>query len=185
MGPIEQLLNQLGQRGDPRALPLRREEVAGLIDALRARLRCGPSDLDLSIESLRRLESQLLRLAQEGPFSSRVDVLKLVRELVAYIGQVLANQAQGRWEFGPNLWATYVVYDRTVRAIKGRETRTYPSAMDVIGNIAASSLDAIDAGMPPDLQTVYKRAIAPVVRERLSPRKPHGSTARKATRRRK
>ena len=183
MGPIEQRLMDLGQLGDPRARPMEQTEIPPLVEALRARFGTAASGLDLSAESLLRLETQLVRSAEGEPFSSRPDVLVLVRELVAYIGQVLALQAQGRWEFGPNLWATYIVYDRTVQGIKGRETRTYLSAADIIGNLAASSLDAIDAGVAPQLPAAYIRATATVVRERLSSRKRPSSATRSRLRR--
>jgi len=124
----EHLIIDFGEQGHPLGLAIRKEEVPSLVEALRRRLGCTPEELDLSPESLKRLEKRLVSLHQaiesgQVPASDE-DIVRLIREVTAYLGEVIVVNLQGRWaEPRDILWANHVIVPLPVEVIKGKEYR--------------------------------------------------------------
>ena len=172
MGPTEYLIEDFAQRGHPLGAAIHRAETLALIAALRQRLGASASELDLSPTSLNALEQRLVRLHREmqgaGQAFDEPGLMQLVREIAAYIGSVLVAHAAGEWRTVDNsLWGTEIVIAGPVYGIKDSMIREYPKRVFSLGHTAASTWDAIVAGVPPKLYQDYRNARAKVLRERL------------------
>jgi hypothetical protein len=142
---------QLEQEGHPLARLLTAAEMPGLIEGLRTRLGCSVEELDLSPESLIRLEDHLVTLYEmtdKGQALTDVDLMRLIREVAAYLAQVLLLHGDGEWLEGPRFSGQCV-------------TIKWPGGSQVlycVGNTAASFWDALDR--PPErresLERLYK-----------------------------
>lgn len=147
----ERLLIELGRQGHPLGRAIQAKEVPELIEALRQRLGVTEKELDLSPESLKRLEARLIAFHQaiesgQVPASDE-DIVRLIREVAAYLGQVLVVNLQGRWAEPRNiLWANDVIVPLPVETIKGREIRTSPDRALPVGVYAAYFWDLIRIG---------------------------------------
>lgn len=147
----EHLVYDFGKRGHPLGQAIRKEEVPELIEALRQRLGCTEEELDLSPESLKRLESRLIALHQaiesgQVPASDE-DIVRLIREVAAYLGQVIVLNLNGRWAEPRNtLWANDVIVPLPVETIKGREIRTSPDRALAVAVTVAYFWDLIGIG---------------------------------------
>ena len=147
----ERLIVDFGKRGHPLGLAIRKEEVPSLIEALRRRLGCTPEELDLSPESLKRLEKRLVFLHQaieSGQIqASEEDIVRLIREVTAYLGEVMVVNLGGEWEERvPILWASGVIIPLPVETIKGKEIRFSPTRGFPAGQTAAYFWDLIGIG---------------------------------------
>ena len=171
MGPTQRLINQFAAQGHPLGRSIPEEEAATLIEVLQKRLGASAKELDLSPSSLNRLEQRLIDLHQsmqeQGQIFTDEELVQLVREIAAYIGKVFVTHAGGKWETVKTLWGTEIVFEGPVEAVKGKEIRVYPKSVSSLGNIAASTWDAITVGIKPKLYDVYRRASAKRVREQL------------------
>lgn len=147
----EHLIIDFGEQGHPLGKAIRPEEVPELIEALRRRLGCTEEELDLSPESLKRLESRLITLHQEiesgKVVASDEDIVRLIREVAAYLGQVMVINLQGRWAEPRNiLWANHVIVPLPVEVIKGKEISASPDRGLPVAVYAAYFWDLIRIG---------------------------------------
>jgi len=173
MGPTELLVYEWGERKEPLGSPLLPGEVQGLIERLRHRLEASADELNISPASLKRLESRLAdyyRVTQAHPLSEE-ELVRLVREVAAYIGHVLVTHAGGRWaDDNLELWGTAVVFDGPWEVMEehGRETSPFRAGF-LMGGEAAWAWDTIEAGGKPNLYNkLYRRAKSKYLpRERL------------------
>ena len=147
----EHLIIDFGKRGHHLGLAIRKEEVPSLIEALRQRLGCTPEELDLSPESLKRLEKQLVYLHQAiesgQVVASDEDIVCLIREVAAYLGQVIVVNLGGEWEEQVHtLWISYVRSPLPVETLKGKEVRYSSTRALAVGATVAYFWDLIGTG---------------------------------------
>ena len=93
----------------------------------------------------------------------------LVREIAAYIGQVLVRHAGGSWRPGRTLWGTQIEIVGPVWTMKERPHPAGTTKL-TLGNLAGSSWDALLVGVRPHMEDFYKDARRKALRERLGPR---------------
>jgi len=147
----ENLIIDFGEQGHPLGQAIRKEEIPELIEALRRRLGCTAEELDLSPESLKRLEPRLIALHQaietgQVPASDE-DIVRLIREITAYLGQVIVVNLHGKWEERiPTLWPSPVSVPLPVETIKGKEVHFSPTRGFVAAVNAANFWDLIGTG---------------------------------------
>jgi hypothetical protein len=162
VGPTEILIQEFARQGHPLGRDVALEESPLLIEALRERLEASPGELDLSPASLDTLEQRLVDLHKSMQDRSQAFsepmLVQLVREMVAYIGRVMVDHAGGEWRNIGTLWGTEVVFRGPVEVVKGEEIRVHANRIESLGNIAASSWDAITAGVRPGLYKMYRQA---------------------------
>ena len=89
------LVIDFGRLGHPLGQAINPKEVPELIEALRQRLACTAQELDISPQSLGRLELGLIALhgaVQAGQTQTDEEgTVRLIREVTAYLGQVLVG----------------------------------------------------------------------------------------------
>jgi hypothetical protein len=103
-GRADRIKAQLEQQNHPLAQLLTASEIPGLIERLRARLEGSVEELDLSPASLERLEGRLVTLhktTNEGQTLSDEDLMSMIRQVAAYLAQVLLVHGDGEWLHGP------------------------------------------------------------------------------------
>jgi hypothetical protein len=171
MGPTERLIKEVARQGHPLGRSITVEEVPVLIEALRQRLGVSSKELDLSPSSLKLLEQRLIDLHQSmqkrgEPFSDE-ELVCLVRQIAAYIGEVLVRHTGGEWAKAQTLWGTEVVFKGPWVVIKGHKfVSSYPTHF-IIGSEAASAWDEIAEGRKPNLYRTYREARAKRIKEHL------------------
>jgi len=172
MGPTETLIKDFAHNRHPLGNGILLAEVPVLIETLRQRLSVSADELDLSPASLRKLVQYLYDLYQSiqdrGLTLSNEDLVEMVREIAAYIGEVLVRNAGGRWgQESQTLWSTEVVIDGPWEVIKDRRYISPRPASFIIGGEAAWVWDVISTGKKPDLYRTYRDARSKRLRERL------------------
>jgi len=172
MGPTEKLIKEFARNGHPLGNGVLLEEVPVLIEALRQRISASADELDLSPASLKRLEQYLYDLYQSmqdrGLALSNDDLVQMVREIAAYIGEVLVRYAGGQWGKEPlTLWSTEVIIDGPWEVIKDRRYVSPQPASFIIGGEAAWAWDLISTGKKPNLYRTFRDARSKRLRERL------------------
>jgi hypothetical protein len=169
----EHLILDFGEQGHSLGQAIRKEEVPELIVALRQRLGCTEKELDLSPESLKRLEVRLITLHQaiEGGqvSASDEDIVRLIREVTAYLGEVMVVNLRGRWvEPRDILWANHVIVPLPVETIKGKEIHASPDRALAVAVTVAYFWDLIGTGKEKGfLWKEYKAMTQKRWRERL------------------
>jgi len=170
----QKLMIEFGRRGHLLGRAIRTEEVPGLIQALRQRLGCSTQELDLSPESLKRLEARLIALhqaVQTGEVSmGDEETVRFMRELTAYLGQVMVVNLNGEWEARiPTVWPTMVTIPLPVTTIKGSEIHRTSGRAFAAADNAAYFWDLIGSGEEKEfLWREYKAMTQKRWRERLS-----------------
>jgi len=172
LGPTAKLIKEFAQRGHPLGRSIGVEEIPGLIEALRQRLSVSDKELDLSPASLKRLEQRLIDLYQSmqarGQVLSDEELVHLVREVAAYLGEVLVRHTGGKWRMLHSLYGSEITFDGPWRVVKGQETQTFLSGpVYTMGGEAAWAWDAIVMGRKPDLYRIYREVRAKRIKERL------------------
>ncbi len=94
------IVSEFERKGHPLGKGISREEVPSLVSKLINRLGISDSELDYEPISLKRLEDKLSEFSQGADLQmySEEEIVQLVREITAYLGEVLALHANGRWE---------------------------------------------------------------------------------------
>ncbi|MCL5994833.1 MAG: hypothetical protein M1546_02115 [Chloroflexi bacterium] len=169
----QQLTVKLARQKHPLAGRIDPSERLTLIEGLKRRLDAQGAELDLSPASLNRLEEMLIQmhgqLNHAGVALGDEELMTLIRELMAYIGQVLVVHAKGEWRSRETILGEEIVFANPAEAIKGGELRTYTfGKIFPLSNIAASSWDAIATGIKPKLYQDYLDAVAKRIHEKLS-----------------
>lgn len=147
----EHLLIDFFEQGHPLGRAIRSEEAPRLVEALRRRLGCATEELDLSPGSLKRLEQHLIALhhaIENGQVSmSDEDLVSLIREVGAYLGEVMVVNLGGHWddECIP-VWISNVSVPLPLKTIKGKEIRFSPDRGFPAVHIAAFFWEFIRVG---------------------------------------
>jgi hypothetical protein len=156
------LVRQYARAGHPLGRPIDPKEVAELVTALRRRLECTSQELDLSPPSLARLESRLIALhcsIQAGHTQmDEVDTVRLMREITAYLGQVLVTNLGAQWEAESiSLWPSMLWVAMPIEVVKGREVHVSSTRGFVAADNATYFWDLIGTGKEKGfLQREYK-----------------------------
>jgi len=145
-------------------------EIPQLTASLRTRLGMSEVELDYSPASLKRLEDRLPEFSREfNPMENCSDeeILQIVREIGAYVGQVLVLHGKGEWESAESLWATYVTFKKKVQISKTTGIRQKPTVSLGLANIGAAALDRSCIGVKPILYKEYLDAKKKSFKEEL------------------
>jgi hypothetical protein len=123
--------------------------------------------LDLTPVSLKRLEDKLFQKAQEKwrDTYSEEEIVQFVREISAYVGEVLVLNAGCEWKPLGTLWSTHIVITGNVKVTKEGRSRIVPSVATPLGAIGAAALDMVSAGQKPLLYKEYVIAKKKTVKE--------------------
>lgn len=126
-------------------------------------------ELDFTPVSLKRLEDKLIELPQNADIQNFSDeeIVQLVREVAAYVGEVLVLHADGKWRPLKDLWSTHVVIEGDIRIIKEGQRRVAPSIAFSLGAIGTAAWDMISLGKKPSLYKDYQSARKKMVKEEL------------------
>lgn len=168
----EQLIKEFGRKDHPLARTIMVEEVPMLVEALRKRLECTSLELDLSPRSLKILERRLTALkhtVQRGDVTmDDEETLRLMREVAAYLGQVMVANLGGKWDLFPGLWPTSISVPIPVETIKGDEVHFTPTRGFAAAHHAAYFWDTIGTGKEKGVfQKAYKMMTQRRWREQL------------------
>jgi hypothetical protein len=172
MRSASKLVNQLSHQGHPWARGLVRDEIPILIQALRARLGVSESDLDLTPSGLRRLEGHLADYyrstdGQGRPITDE-DLLHLVREVTAYVGETLVRSDGARWvENSATLCFLSVEIEGPWEIIKETTFTSNSPAVFVLGGTVAWTWDLIASGKKPRLYEIHRGMQKRSMKERI------------------
>jgi hypothetical protein len=174
MGPTEKYLRFIVTNNHPLATPIHEEEVPNLIIGLRERLQTSEIDFDGSPASLRKLENALVRFYLEIKEKKKTlpedeNLIWFIRELAAYIGNVLVINAGGHWdlETSINLYSTHVCIEGAWKVTKERKTSSSEKVYFIIGGKGAYVWDQIISGQKPGLIRFWNSVKRKQLRETL------------------
>ncbi len=169
METVTKIVSEFGRKGHPLGKSIYREDVPSLVFHLRQRLGMSDSELDLTPVSLKRLEEKLIEKSQEkwSEIYSQEEIVQFVREISAYVGEVLVIHAGCKWEPLGTLWSTHLVIDGNVKVTKEGRSRFVPSVALPLGAIGAVALDMVSVGKKPMLYRDYLSAKKKSVKEEL------------------
>ena len=74
---------------------------------------------------------------------SQEEIVQFVREISAYVGEVLVIHAGCKWEPLGTFWSTHLVIDGNVKVTKEGRSRFVPSVALHLGAIGAVALDMV------------------------------------------
>lgn len=173
MKTVTKIVSEFGQKGHPLGKSISREEVPSLVSQLRQRLGMQASELDFSPVSLKLLEDELFKMSKMNWIEvfSEEEIVQFVRELVAYIGEVLVLHADGKWEPLGTLFSTHVVFYGDIKIYKEGRRRIVPSIVLVMGSLVAGNLDLVSLGNKPLIYGEYQSAKKKTFKEQLNQRK--------------
>jgi hypothetical protein len=169
MKTITKIVSEFGQKGHPLGKSIYRDEVPSLISRLRQRLGMSQSELDLTPASLKSLEDKLFEKTQKkwGETYNEEEIVQFVREISAYVGEVLVLNAGCEWEPLGTLWSTHIVIKGNVKVTKEGRSRIVPSVAIPLGAIGATALEMVSAGQKPLLYKEYVSAKKKMFKEEL------------------
>lgn len=144
------------KKGHPLAAPITKEESLSLASNLVKRL--GIEKLDFSPISLRILESALIKyhekMVDEFPSES---TLLLLRELAAYIGDVIAQNTDGQWSLlNDSIWGTSLIYEGQWEILKENRRTMSQKVRYILVDIAATAWQNVLDGKRPKLYSLYE-----------------------------
>ncbi len=173
MGSTVKLIKQFARQGHPLGRGISEEEVPELVEGLRQRFGTSTNKLDLSAESLKQLEQLLIDLyqsAQEQQLSfSEQELVLLMREVAAYLGQVLVMHTGGQWRNLGSLYGTEIVVEGPWEIVKGQDVHTSSkSTVYSMGGEAAWAWDALVEGRKPNLYGLCQESRQKRIREQLT-----------------
>jgi hypothetical protein len=119
--------------------------------------------------SLKRLEEKLIEMSQKkwSETYSQEEIVQFVREISAYVGEVLVIHAGCKWKPLGTLWSTHLVIEGNVKVTKEGRSRFVPSVAIPLGAIGAVALDMVSVGKKPMLYREYLSAKKKSVKEEL------------------
>ncbi len=170
MKPTERIIFELGHQKNPLGRPIKPEEVQELVEGLRTRFNCSSLELDLSPKSLKTLEQKQIEfkrsLDSEGNLLSDQELALFIRQVAAYIGEVLVRHMGGYWNpIDPTLFNASVIINGDWEITEDGEKFTTKSMAMVVGWWAASAWDDIIMNNRPNLYNKYKRETNKRVRD--------------------
>lgn len=162
MRPVNDLIREYAKKNHPYAGPITKDEIAGLVTALRRRFDLTEQESDFSPKSLQLLESKMVDLhqilAEESIIYLEEYYVLLVREIAAYFIQVLMIHSGGEIDNrSPDLWNTQVIIAKPTTVVKGRERKTLPKLIIPAGNSVAAVWDVIDLKKNRPYMKIIKR----------------------------
>ena len=153
------ILNELHKKGDPLAIGIDYSETEELIGELRKRLSLGENILDLSPKSLDTLESSLktyyIDEIKDARQLSEMQVLSLIREIIAYFGRVVVENTDGKWINNGMLKGTIIKIEGPITVRRKRGTTMSSGTKIFLWNIATVHWDNIITGFESS-ETLYK-----------------------------
>jgi hypothetical protein len=157
MGKFTSILLDAEKMRHPLAGSITIDETQFLIIQLRKRLEQTESELDLSPESLNKLEDRLIDYYRVSLkyLENREEILSFIRELAGYIGTVLVLHTDGKWNPLNTLWNTHIEF-LNVKVEEDGKMYTAPELVYSLGNIATITLDKIDHDIKPNLYKYYR-----------------------------
>ncbi len=172
MRPTERLIFELGRQKNTLGRPIQPEEVPELVESLRNRLGVLDKELDLSPKSLKFLEKRLVEfkqtLDQEGRLLSEEELTIFIRQLAAYMGEMLVASRGGFWNpINRTLFNASIVIKGDWKRIEDGERFILPSVAVVVGVVAAGVWDDLVDGKVPHLYRWYRDATSKRQREKI------------------
>lgn len=163
------IVTEFEGKGHPLGMSISRAEVPKLAAQLRRRLGLSDYELNFTPLSLRRLEIRLLELSQTTDVNSfgEEDIVQLVRELTAYLSEILVLHANGRWETLGSLFGTSIIIEDTIKLEKEAQKRSLHSIAFRPGFTCAGAWDMIAIGKKPILYRDYLDAKRRSIKEKL------------------
>ncbi len=163
------LILEYGKRGSPLGKSILEEEFPSLVANLQERLGASPEVLNLSPDSLNILAPLLLSYYQREFLGIKEDdeeeIVRMIREIAAYIGRVILKNSKGKLQTWGGLWGTEIVFEGPVKSIKGSQTITHKQGVVSLGQIASSTWTALQMGVEPKLYRTFQLSVAKNVRE--------------------
>lgn len=173
MGPTQLLIQDFARQQKPLGRAIQIDEVDGLIESLRKRFGVSNEDLDISPASLKRLERYLSEYYHategQGHLLDDENLVQLVREIAAYLGQVLVLHAKGQWfDKATGLYSTGISIEGPWRVEKEghKSISQYPTVF-MVGSSGAFAWDLLGEGKTLDFYREYREAISKSIKERL------------------
>jgi len=159
MGPTQALVARTSTMPGPRAAGIPASARPVLVRLLQARLGADAESLDLSVASVGRLEKALQEYhrVQGARVLATMDegsTLQVVREVAAYIGEVLVHNFGAQWEDQGSLWFTFAVLKNPSAPAGSAKAHRALSVAD----LAAGAWDALLLGKPLRLGEVLRLA---------------------------
>ena len=147
------------------ASPITREESTTLIEHLKKRLR--NYGLDLTPISLQTLEKSLeLYRKSLDLILTDEETMILLREIAAYIGEVLVKNTDGKWELLDNtIWGTSIMFQGKWKVMKENKKRNFQLVRYTLIDIAASTWQNLLEGKNPTLYSLYKNIVKKEIKE--------------------
>ena len=144
----------------PLSRGIEKEETPLLVGLLRKRLSLSEIELDFSPISLQRLEDKLSDSADtlKAKLIKEEEIIQIIREIAAYVGEVLVLNTNGKWQNLGDLWSTKVIFEGNIKITKAGNERTAQSIAFSLGNIGAGAWDMISLGRKPILYCDYLSA---------------------------
>ena len=167
------IVSEFERKDHPLGKSIYRGEVPLLVSQLIIRLGIPESELNYEPTSLKRLEDKLfeLSLSVDLQIFSEEEIVQLVREITAYLGEVLVLHANGRWESLGTLLSTNVIVEGDIKIVKEGQRRVVPSVAFRPGFTGAGAWDMIIAGRKPILFREYVDAKKKTIKEELGRKK--------------
>lgn len=161
MSSIYKIIQELYEQKNPIANPLIPEEIQTLIKELINRLNSSEDILDSSIKSLSVLEKLLIDFCSKDSFqelnNDYEELLHFIRELAAYLGNVIVVNAQGEWaKESRNLWSTHVYAKGGWKTKKGKELSNPEKVGFIVGGEATLIIENIIEGQDSGLKRLER-----------------------------
>jgi len=160
MGRATKLIVELERMGDPLSSSITREMMPKLVENLRNRLGISDEVLNLSPSSLKRLDALLRRyhssFAEHDLSLSDESLAMLIREIAAYLGEVLLVHTQAKLADHGTLWGTHLVVEgRLTLKKEGKKQEIHEINMS-LGNLASIAWDRLETNAGSNLFGVYR-----------------------------
>lgn len=157
----------------PLAASIPREAAPGLSQDFALRIGAGEGILDFSPNSLKLVEKLLVNYHANNPNGiSDDETMKLIRELAAYIGEVLARHTDGMWVVSDDeIWNTELLYEGNWILMKEGIRRPVSTVVYILADEAAGSWQNVLDGKSPHLFKLFKEIQKRELREELTYKK--------------
>lgn len=160
MKTATKIVSEFGKQGHPLGQSIKPEEASLLAHQLARLLGLNNSELDFSPKSLKLLEDKLVEFSQRVTLEALTEeeIVQMVREVSAYVGEVLVLHTQGKWATLGTLLGTEVVFEENIKLNKEGRTKIIPSIAFRIGFTGAAAVDMAFSGRKPILYRDYLNA---------------------------
>ncbi len=155
---------------NPLAASIPRDASLSLCKSLRQRLNASETRLDFSPASLKEIEALLIEYKINHVESmTDLETLILIRELAAYIGEVLVRYSDGQWVLlDDSIWGTRLKYDSQWSLLKENKKQSISAVSYSLGDLAASAWQSTLDGESLQLFKTLKDIRRKTLKERLT-----------------